>query len=153
MYNNKNEFEKYMNTGDGGIDITGYHKKIRVSLQCKYKTNEKVSPKEIREFIGALNHDKDTIGIFVTNNGYSFKSVKTANASERKIYLTTTNQDNDNYIGKILDNIINEHNNSNNNNKNNLSNIIIDTYNDTKVEVINDSILIEGMCSIKINCK
>ena len=156
MFNDNNQFEKYRHTGDGGIDIVGYYKTLRINIQCKYKTNGKVSPSEIREFFGAISHDPDVIGIFVTNNGYSIKSKNTAEANKRKIYLTTTNQNDDIYIGRLLDEIINHEETKikkQNKDKSILSNVEIDTYENTKVECVSDSILIEEICKIKINYK
>jgi Restriction endonuclease len=155
IYDNNNQFEKYRHTGDGGIDVVGYYKTKRINIQCKYKTNGKVSPSEIRDFLGAISNDQDVIGIFVTNNGYSIKSKNTAESNKRKIHLTTINQDDDNYIGKLLDEIINheEMKIQETNQDKSLSNVEIETSENTDVKIISDSVLTRGICKIKVNFK
>jgi Restriction endonuclease len=152
IYDDNNQFEKYRHTGDGGIDVVGYYKTKRINIQCKYKTNGKVSPSEIRDFLGAISNDPDVIGIFVTNNGYSIKSKNTAEANKRKIHLTTTNQDDDNYIGKLLDEIIDhEETKMQEINQDKLSNVEIETGENTDVKIISDCVLTKGICKIKVN--
>lgn len=60
---------------DGGIDVMlsvtdklGFRDVILV--QCKQKTNSNVTPKEVKEFIGAFYVDKGTRGIFMTTSRF-----------------------------------------------------------------------------------
>jgi hypothetical protein len=78
---------------------------FKLVSQCKYKTNNKVEFSEIRNFLGAINED-DVICLFVTNSGCTFKARKQAEASKKNIHQTTTNEDDNNYIHKILNSVI-----------------------------------------------
>jgi Restriction endonuclease len=131
------------------------YKTLRIYIQCKYKTNGKVSPGEIRDFIGATSNDPDVIAVFVTNNDYSIKSKNTVKSNRRNIYLTTNNSDDDNYIGKLLDEMINYENTrvQENKDKSILTNVEIDIHENSVTEYKNDNIIINGSCKIKINCK
>ncbi len=60
---------------DGGIDVMfdvtdrlGFRDVILV--QCKQKTNSNVTPKEVKEFVGAFYVDKGTRGIFMTTSRF-----------------------------------------------------------------------------------
>jgi hypothetical protein len=115
-------------------------------LQCKYKTNNKVESNEIRGFLGMIN-ENDVIGLFVTNSGYTFKTRKQTETSKKNIYLTTTNKDENNYIHKILDyqkEIKHEE-------KFNIGlDLLIETTDNSKININLKSIVINGTCIIKI---
>jgi len=141
--------EKYRNVGDGGIDIFGQHKLFDLVAQCKFKTNDKVKPTEIRDFIGATsNKNENTVCLFVTNSGYTRKAITTANSINRKIYLTTTKEEDDHYINKVLDEIINEK--IKNDQKNNFL-YKLDTDENSETSINNNSIIIKGKCTIEFN--
>ncbi len=70
---------------DGGIDVMlevtdklGFRDVILV--QCKQKTNSTVTPKEIREFVGAFYVDKGTRGIFMTTSRFHKEAAAIVNS-------------------------------------------------------------------------
>ena len=88
--------------------------------------------------------------MFVTNSGYTSKAKKQAEASKKNIYLTTTNKGDNNYIHKILDNIINQEEIKQKEKFNIGSDLLIETTDNSKININSGSIVINGSCIIKI---
>lgn len=70
---------------DGGIDVMlsvtdklGFSDVILV--QCKQKTNSNVTPKEVKEFVGAFYVDKGTRGIFMTTSRFHKEAAAIVNS-------------------------------------------------------------------------
>ncbi len=70
---------------DGGIDVMidvtdrlGFRDIVLV--QCKQKSNSNVTPKEVKEFVGALYVEKGTRGIFMTTSRFHKEAASVINA-------------------------------------------------------------------------
>ena len=91
--------EKYVLTGDGGIDISGQYKGKSFIVQCKCH-KDPIPPTIIRQMAGLLLTRQDTIGIICAIE-YSESARREANNYEGKIILTTL----DNIISEIKETI------------------------------------------------
>jgi len=60
-------------TGDEGIDIIlNDPDKTKIIVQCKcYAEEQKITPKEVREFVGSMVHANAKYGFFVTSGSFS----------------------------------------------------------------------------------
>ena len=61
-------------TGDGGLDVIGYHKlgivKFKIVVQVKRYTAGNVNKKEIRDFVGAIDVERADRGVFITTSSF-----------------------------------------------------------------------------------
>lgn len=90
-----------LNQGDGGIDIIGVSNaepavgRFVVAVQCKTSIN-KIQPRYIREFIGAISDFRANKGVFVTTSSFTDAAVKCEEKSRLPIelmdYVALSNQ-------------------------------------------------------------
>lgn len=60
----------------------------KIYIQAKrYKTDSSVSKPEIQQFIGALEEQKATKGVFITTSKFTIGAIETANKASKKIVL------------------------------------------------------------------
>jgi restriction endonuclease Mrr len=77
--------------GDGGVDLMLQTREGAIIVQCKkYDVDLKVSPKELREFLGAILHVKAIHGYFITTSTFS-EQAKTFSADHTNITLIDGN--------------------------------------------------------------
>ena len=81
--------EKYIITGDGGIDISGQYKGKSFIVQCKCH-KDPIPPTIVRQMVGLLLTRRDTIGIICAIE-YTESSRREANNYEGRIILTDLN--------------------------------------------------------------
>lgn len=65
-------------TGDGGVDLTGKNNKTgeKIIIQCKKYGKEKVGAAAIREFYGAIIHNKANKGFLVTTSDFTNAAIE-----------------------------------------------------------------------------
>lgn len=84
-------FEVVGQSNDGGIDGIIYQDHLRIEkiyIQAKKWDNTKVAPKDIRDFIGALNLKGTTKGVFITTSTFTNEALNAANQNpHNKIVL------------------------------------------------------------------
>lgn len=84
-------FEVVGQSNDGGIDGIIYQDHLRIEkiyVQAKKWDNTKVSPKDIRDFIGALNLKGTTKGVFITTSTFTLDALNAASQNpHNKIVL------------------------------------------------------------------
>ncbi|REC78137.1 restriction endonuclease [Chryseobacterium elymi] len=84
-------FEVVGQSNDGGIDGIIYQDHLRIEkiyVQAKKWDSTKVSPKDIRDFIGALNLKGTTKGVFITTSTFTNEALNAANQNpHNKIVL------------------------------------------------------------------
>ncbi len=73
--------------GDRGVDIKGMYRGQSAIVQCKHYTSKKVSPTEIRGFIGTMNVQKVLRGYFVTSSDFTPQCYEEAKQSGYDIEL------------------------------------------------------------------
>ena len=78
-------------TNDHGVDGVISLDRLgleRVYIQAKkWKHDHPVSPREVREFVGALDEKRATKGVFMTTSRYTREAIKYAEASTRSLIL------------------------------------------------------------------
>lgn len=58
--------------GDRGIDVVGYDKGKKVAVQCKrYAAGRKVTSPEMQKFVGAVQIERATRGLYVTTSTFT----------------------------------------------------------------------------------
>lgn len=86
-----NNFEVVGQSNDGGIDGIIYQDHLRIEkiyVQAKKWDNSKVAPRDIRDFIGALNLKGTTKGVFITTSSFTTEAINAANQNpHNKIVL------------------------------------------------------------------
>ena len=74
--------------GDHGIDACGHSKERQYIAQFK-NHNGPIGPGMVRDFIGTLSAYKNTIGIFISKNGFSANAICEFEASKQSIIYDT----------------------------------------------------------------
>ena len=80
---------KYIMTGDGGVDITVQNLGINFIVQCKCH-QKPINGSIVREVKGIISTKKDTLGVICALS-YSRNAINEANNSNGKIILTNIN--------------------------------------------------------------
>ena len=84
---NKGTFELLIH-GDHGIDACGHSKERQYIAQFK-NHNGPIGPGMVRDFIGTLSAYENTIGIFISKNGFSANAICEFEASKQPIIYDT----------------------------------------------------------------
>jgi restriction endonuclease Mrr len=92
-----NRKNKYIPTGDGGIDLVTETQKLLIYIQCK-NWEAKAGTATVREFIGGLEKfknqkkDKKVVGIMIAKSGYTEGALNEIKAINTTMILTTTEE-------------------------------------------------------------
>lgn len=76
--------------GDGGIDGIIHEDKLKLEsiyIQAKRKKSNKVTPTELRDFVGAMDIKKARKGVFITSTDFTKQAIKHADDSSMNITL------------------------------------------------------------------
>lgn len=82
---------RFIPTGDGGIDLFGNYKSLDYVIQCKFKSDKySIGPNYVNEFKSKLSDcPRTTYGFMVTNSRYTQRAQNIASNSKLNLILCT----------------------------------------------------------------